>query len=149
MNKIISRSLMMIAFAVAMPAASMAAPVAALESGRWITQSGNLEVEIVPCGEALCGTVVKVFANRSMSKPDATSTSADVSSPLGLKILTDFVATGDGVWKGRIYNRENGETYDCLMSVSAPNQLKLHAYKGTPAFGRTQYWDRATAGKAQ
>ena len=35
--------------------------------GRWITANGNLEVEIAPCGNALCGTVTQVLGNRSMS----------------------------------------------------------------------------------
>ena len=55
--------------------------------GRWITESGNLEVEIAPCptnanGTAsantggssgtntLCGKVVRVLANRSMAVTD-------------------------------------------------------------------------------
>ena len=37
------------------------------QTGRWITASGNLEIEIAPCGQALCGTVVRVLANNSMS----------------------------------------------------------------------------------
>jgi uncharacterized protein (DUF2147 family) len=149
MKKFFSRSLLLAALVLASPAFAFAAPGGAPESGRWITQSGNLEVEISPCGEALCGTVVKVIAGRSMSKPDALTAPADTRSPLGLKILTDFVAAPDGEWKGRIYNRENGETYDCLMSVTAKGQLKIHAYKGLPAFGRTQYWDRVSVGGTQ
>ena len=51
------------------PAPGTAHPKAPL--GRWITESGNLEVNIAPCnpagGNALCGKVVRVLANRSMS----------------------------------------------------------------------------------
>jgi hypothetical protein len=35
--------------------------------GRWLTDNGNLEIEIAPRGAALCGTVTKVLANRSMA----------------------------------------------------------------------------------
>ena len=34
--------------------------------GRWLTDNGNLEIEIAPCGAALYGTVTKVLAIRSM-----------------------------------------------------------------------------------
>jgi hypothetical protein len=62
-----------------------ASPAHAL-SGRWITQSGNLEIEIAPCGDALCGTAVKVLANHSMSNAGAEM--ADTGIPaLGLKVL--------------------------------------------------------------
>ncbi len=125
------------------------APEVAPEAGRWLTESGNLEVEIAPCGQALCGTVVKVIANRSMSKPDAAMAAADTRSPLDMKILTGFVPSGDGEWTGRIYNRENGETYDCLMSLAAPDQLKVRGYKGIPMFGKTQVWRRVSTGSPQ
>jgi hypothetical protein len=36
-------------------------------TGRWLTESGNLEVVVAPCAADLCGTVARVLANRSMS----------------------------------------------------------------------------------
>jgi uncharacterized protein (DUF2147 family) len=57
--------------------------------GRWLTNNGNLEVEIGRCGEALCGTVVKVLANRSMSG-GGEMVAADNRSPLGVTVLKDF-----------------------------------------------------------
>ena len=120
-----------------------------IERGRWITQSGNLEVEITPCANALCGTVVRVIANNSMSKPGSAMAAADARSPLGMKILSDFKPSGDAEWKGRIYNREDGETYDCVMTLLAPDQLKIRAYKGLPLFGKTQLWSRVAERVAQ
>ncbi len=145
MKKITMRAMMLaIATALAAAAHTQAADAGSkpLESGLWVTQSGNLEIKIAPCAQALCGTVIRVIANNSMSAPGATMTPTDTRSPLGMKILTDFVATGESEWKGRIYNRENGETYDCLMTLAAPDQLKIRAYKGLPIFGKTQLWKR-------
>lgn len=146
------------AIAIAAAAAAFAAPLQAQvqaatpESGRWLTESGNLEIDIAPCGQALCGTVARVIADRSMSRPDAAMQAADGPGPgrnaLGMKVLSEFTPAGGGEWKGRIYNRENGETYDCLIELLAPDQLKVHAYKGNPAQGRTQVW-RRVAGAAQ
>jgi uncharacterized protein (DUF2147 family) len=121
----------------------------ASENGRWLTESGNVEVQIMPCGEALCGKVVKVLANRSMSSPGAAMAAADDRSPLGMQILTGFTPAGDGEWKGNIYNRENGETYDCLMSLASPDQLKVRGYKGIALFGKTQIWTRVAGEPAQ
>lgn len=117
-------------------------PGGAPERGRWLTESGNLEIEIAPCGEALCGTVVKVIANRSMADPSKPM--ADTSSPLGMQILTGFKPAGVE-WQGQILNRENGKTFDCLLSLQSADQLKVHAYVGTPATGRTQIWRRVAA----
>jgi len=119
--------------------------------GAWVTESGNLEVQLAPCGAALCGTVVKVLANRSMSGPGAEMAPADTRSPLGMTLLSDFKPSGDGEWTGRIYNRENGKTYSARMTQPAPDQLLIRGYVGLPLFGKTQVWRRpdATAPAAQ
>jgi uncharacterized protein (DUF2147 family) len=122
-------------------AASLAPPAWAAAQGpigRWITASGNVEVTIRPCGAALCGAVSQVFANNSMEHPGpATSPPARI----GLQIMTDFRRDGDG-WSGRLFNRENGNTYDCYMSLQGPNSLVMRAYVGLPLFGKTQIWRR-------
>jgi len=123
--------------------------------GRWLTASGNLEVDIGPCGEALCGTVTKVVANHSMSRPGEAMQAADARPALGMRLLSDFVpsrhetrADGSSVtteWQGRIYNRENAKTYDCRMSLDAQGGLVLRGYVGLPLFGQTQVWQRVAA----
>jgi uncharacterized protein (DUF2147 family) len=117
------------------------ASTAYAQTGRWITASGNLEIEIAPCGQALCGTAVRVLANNSMSTP-ARSMASHVPG-LGLRIMRDFTSTGDGVWTGYIYDRENGKTYRCRMRELNPDQLEIHPYIGIPLFGQTQIWHRA------
>ena len=106
--------------------------------GRWITASGNVEVTVRPCGPALCGAVSRVFANNSMEHPGpATSPPATI----GLQIMSDFRPDGDG-WTGKLFNRENGNTYDCHVTVQGPNSLVVHAYVLLPLFGKTQIWRR-------
>jgi len=106
--------------------------------GRWITASGNVEVTVRPCGPALCGAVSRVFANNSMEHPGpATSPPATI----GLQIMSDFRPDGDG-WTGKLFNRENGDTYDCHVTVQGPNSLVVHAYVLLPLFGKTQIWRR-------
>lgn len=124
--------------------------------GPWVTASGNLEVDIAPCGAALCGTVTKVLANRSMSRDGAPMEAVDSRPALGMTLLKDFVpvqaSEGDASpsqWTGEIYNRENGKTYRCQMSMhTTPGgaiELVLHAYVGIPLFGKTQRWQRVAA----
>ncbi|MCM5681424.1 DUF2147 domain-containing protein [Schlegelella sp. S2-27] len=121
--------------------------------GSWLTASGNFEVEVAPCGAALCGTVVKVIANHSMSRPGEDMKPADPRPALGMRLLTGFEPTETAVvqdggppvpveWRGEIYNRENGKTYRCLMSLGTSGHLVLRGYVGLPLFGRTQLWQR-------
>jgi uncharacterized protein (DUF2147 family) len=124
--------------------------------GRWVTANGNLEVEVAPCGAALCGTVTKVLGNRSMAPGGGDMQAADTRPALGMTLLKDF-APVDATeplrppteWAGQIYNRENGKTYSCNMSVSTANnaagELLLHAYVGLPLFGKTQRWVRVAS----
>ncbi len=112
--------------------------------GTWLTDSGNLEIEIARCGEALCGKVTKVLANRSMSG-SGEMVSADKRDPLGMTLLKDFKPSGEGEWSGEIYNRENAKTYSCKISLGTPDQLVLRPYVGLPLFGKTVIWTRVAA----
>lgn len=129
-------------------AAAFAQPAAGGQLGRWLTESGNLEVDIAPCGAALCGTVVRVLANRSMSSPGAEMAPADSRPALGMALLSGFVPSEEGQWKGelkgQIYNRENGKTYSALMTHPAADQLVIRAYVGLPLLGKTQIWRRVS-----
>ena len=118
------------------------APAAGAQTGRWLTASGNLEVEITPCGQALCGTAVRVLANNSMSNP---AVSMGDRPALGLKVLRDFTASDGGTWFGHIFDRENGKTYRCRMKELGPDELEIHPYVGLPLFGQTQIWHRVPA----
>ena len=59
---------------------------------------------------------------------------------LGMTILSDFAADGDGEWQGHIFNRENGKIYDCLISVAGPGELKVRPYIFLSLIGQTQIW---------
>ncbi len=66
----------------------------------------------------------------------------DTRSAVGMKILIDFLPDADepGRWQGDIYNRENGKTYRCRMSLGRAGELVLRPYVGLPLFGKTQIW---------
>jgi uncharacterized protein (DUF2147 family) len=108
-------------------------------TGTWRTASGNLEVKVAPCGAKLCGTVAKVLSNQSMAHSGAPMTTAPAT---GLKILDGLEAKSDGAWAGKIYNRENGKTYDCRITLPAADRMELRAYVVLPLFGQTQVWKR-------
>lgn len=127
------------------------APAAASEpaspfAGRWITESGNLEIEIAPCGDAWCGSVTRELGNRSMSAQGQPMTAADARPALGMKILTALKPSDDGtILSGDIYNRENAKTYSVRLHVDAARQLNVRPYVLLPLFGKTQLWQRAPA----
>jgi uncharacterized protein (DUF2147 family) len=116
-------------------------PPAAAPTGRWLSASGNVEVTIHPCGQALCGDVSRVLANNSMEAPGAAKVPP---AQVGLRIFSDLRRDG-AVWTGRLYNREQHRTYDCQVGLQAPNQLIVRGYVVLPLIGKTQLWRRVTA----
>lgn len=114
--------------------------------GQWRTESGNLDVEIAPCGDAWCGTVVRVLANRSMAAAGQDMAPADAQPALGLQILRGLRPVDDGVLAGEIYNRENGKTYSVRLSLAGQRQMLVRPYIGLPLFGKTQLWQRSSPG---
>lgn len=82
-------------------------------AGTWRTQPGKDggfgHVEILPCGEGLCGTVVRTF--------DAAG-HAVAASDLGASVLADVLPTGGGTYgKGRIINPETGRGYTARLTL--------------------------------
>ena len=154
------------------PASASASPRSAGEAtpgllGRWVTASGNLEVEIAPCGQAqpqsqpqsLCGTVTRVLGKRSMAR-DGEMQPVDARPAVGMQILRGLtLAEGENLqasgapWFGEIYNRENGRTYRCRVHLGTAEgeggELVVRPYVFTPLFGQTQHWQRARAELAQ
>jgi len=127
-------ALALIAFAGAGAIAQDAPP-----RGVWTTESGNFDVAITPCGAALCGDVVRVHANRSMAAPGAESAAP---ARVGLRLLSDLRPVGEGRWRGKLYNRENGRTYDCLVTPRS-GAIEVRGYVVLPFIGQTQTWRRA------
>lgn len=120
--------------------------------GRWVTESGNLEVEIAPCAETaaapLCGKVVRVLAHRSMSAPGEPMQPADTRPALGMTLLSGLVAAGEGEYKGTVYNRENARHYSVKLTPAEPAQLLVRGYVVLPLFGKTQVWRRPSSPEA-
>lgn len=128
-------------------------PMATPESGRWITQSGNLEIEIAPCGMTLCGTVVRVMADKVKADKTmgaAMAAPADAGlpappSPLGKQILFDLQPVDSGGLRGKIYNRGDNKIYNSLVVADGPDQLKLTIYTEVADQGIVQLWQRTAA----
>lgn len=121
--------------------AGLAFAQAPTPEGRWITASGNFEIEIAPCGDALCGTVARVMANNSMSGAGQV---AEPPPPIGAQIITGLHRDGRA-WRGRIYNREDKKTYDCVVRPQANGALEVRPYVGIELVGRSQIWRKASS----
>ncbi len=105
-------------------------------TGAWRTQAddnGNFAlVRIVPCGDALCGTIARAY--------DSSGTPME-SEKVGRRIVWDMQPRGGGSYAdGRIWAPDRDKVYDSRMQLSG-DRLEV---KGC-VFGicRGQTWARA------
>jgi uncharacterized protein (DUF2147 family) len=122
------------------------APVPALAaepiSGRWLTEDGKGIVEIAPCGNQICGKIIKLLVDTQGPPLDRNNPDPKLRNrPLvGLNILSGFKDTGSK-WEGQIYSPERAKTY---RSVVYRNKNGTLAVKGCISFiCQTQTWKPA------
>ena len=124
-------------------------------TGVWIDHTGRGAVEIVSCGEQLCGYIywTKDTISRQ-GKPLVDAKNPDSvrrNKPIcGTRILANLVRQGPArlgyVWgKGTIYDPEEGETFDAEIKLTNPNELSVFGYAGVRFLGETYSWKRAPA----
>ena len=141
-------SVFTIGLAAILSAAAMAAPAAAQQSaiGVWATVEGKSHVEIAPCGEALCGTVIWLKKpNDDAGQPLKDGQNKDESLRgrpiIGIDLITGMQPDGDKEWSdGEIYNPEDGDTYSSSMSLADANVLKVEGC--VFVFCKEQTWTR-------
>jgi uncharacterized protein (DUF2147 family) len=110
------KMLIIAALAATFGTAALADPVV----GVWQTSkddNGNVgHVEIKPCGQAFCGTLVQAFNGEGQP----------IESPnLGRQIVSDMVAKADGLYDdGQIYSPDRDKTYNGDMTL-AGDSLKV------------------------
>jgi uncharacterized protein (DUF2147 family) len=81
--------------------------------GLWRVADGSAIIRIKACGPALCGYVYAAPAPRPGEK-----------SVIGVKILNGMKRDGD-VWRGPIYNLDDGKTYGGQISMKDDGHLKI------------------------
>jgi len=91
--------------------------------GLWRMQNGKVTVRVVDCGGTICGTIagLKEPISKIDGKPKVDRENPDPSKrtrPLmGLPVLGGMKPTGDGQWKGTIYNPDDGNTYSATVTM--------------------------------
>jgi len=127
-------------------------------AGTWLSASGVAQIKIGPCPDAangpICGFVVGLIDPKGQDKkvvaPDAVTDYRNENPALrgrkviGMPLIWGFKATSDpnSFEDGKIYNGENGKTYNANISLQPDGKLRLRGYVGTPMFGETQLWTR-------
>ena len=141
--------LAVIAVAIGPAAAQDEAQTPPAPQGIWMPEDQGSKVEIFSCEDALCGRVVWMLVDRDdkgniltdIYNPDPALRTAPV---LGLVIMTGIKPTEEeNVWQGRVYNPQDGRTYDFWLTVISDSQITIQGCGLYNLICQTHTWNRA------
>lgn len=99
--------------------------------GVWMPEDEASKIKFYACDDAICGRVVWLEDEydedgnllTDIYNPDPDLRSAPV---LGLRVMSDVKPTEDaGVWRGRVYNPQDGRTYDFWLTVETESRIVI------------------------
>jgi uncharacterized protein (DUF2147 family) len=111
-------------------------------TGDWQTDDRSAIVRVAPCGDHMCGTILRVL-NRAAPRQDINNPDpARRNRPLiGVPVLQGFSRSGAGWAGGMAYDPKAGKSYKSKLALADAGTL---AVTGCIMFlCRTRHWTRA------
>ena len=103
--------------------------------GIWRNSKDSVHIEILRCGEALCGRVV--WANEK-AKADARKGGTD---PLvGTEMLRNFRKDSKGRWRGKVFVPDIGQTFYGTIAMIDAHKLKARGCLFAGIVCRSKIW---------
>jgi uncharacterized protein (DUF2147 family) len=118
----------------------------ATATGLWLTQKGDARIQVSNCGSALCGKVVWL---KDAIDPQTGGPQTDDKNPnpalktrsmIGVQLFIGMNPSGPGSWAGRIYNADDGGTYESKVKLLSATQLNVEGCLG--AFCGGEVWTK-------
>jgi uncharacterized protein (DUF2147 family) len=122
----------------------------------WLTNDGKAVVEIYRCeGPKLCGRIV--WLDPRFEKDGSTLVDENNPEPslrkqriCGLEVLKGLTPDQEGAWDGgRIYDPEEGRSYNAALTSKGPNEIEVTGYLGVRALGETMTWRKRPLAASQ
>ena len=102
--------------------------------GRW--KNGAMEILIAPCGDSLCGRVVKASEKQRTKAQRGSGTML-----LGSRVIDDIRATGPGKWTADVYVASRDMNARGTIRQVGPNRLSVRGCV-LAVVCKTTHWDR-------
>ncbi|MGB3710237.1 MAG: DUF2147 domain-containing protein [Erythrobacter sp.] len=113
-------------------------------AGRWVTEERDAVIEIGPCGNTVCGRIVRFLVAPPQGRDQRDINNSDPElrkrKLLGLPVLSRFREEED-LWRGRIYDPKSGDDYRSVIRRQGRDRLEVKGCLGP--FCQTQIWRRA------
>ena len=92
--------------------------------GVWRHPENGSHIRIAKCGGGVCATIVKVTdpSRTDTENPDPKLKKRPIQ---GITIMSGGTKSGAATWKGKLYNTQDGKTYNGTLTVVDKTHLKL------------------------
>jgi uncharacterized protein (DUF2147 family) len=90
----------------------------------WKHPDNGSIIDVYKCGEGLCAKVLSVAdpSRTDEHNPDPALRSRPIA---GIVILADARPAGTNVWRGELYNTQDGKTYAGTVTLVSAEELKI------------------------
>jgi uncharacterized protein (DUF2147 family) len=95
---------------------------AAEVTGSWQASNGDATVKVTRCGAFLCAEIIalKEPIDPDTGRPLLDKNNVDETkrsrTVVGLQLFLAAKPSGENLWRGKVYNPDDGKTYDATMS---------------------------------
>lgn len=135
------------------PSATAAGPTPAQAGypGVWFDDTGRGAVEVLPCGDRLCGRIVWLQeATDKAGRPITDDYNPDPRlkrRPVcGIDVIGGLKRQQGGTWdEGWIYDPKQGKQFDVELKLRSADSLQVMGYIGVKFLSETFVWRRAPA----
>jgi uncharacterized protein (DUF2147 family) len=101
-----------------------ALPVAAMAQstlqGHWKNPKGSVIVRLGPCGSSICGTVINASEHAK-----ETARNGGTPNLIGTRILSGLRPTGDGTFKGQVFDPKRNLRAPATVRLEGPDALEV------------------------
>ncbi len=105
--------------------------------GLWLNPHGTVAVRTGPCGDKLCGWIVRASPQARADAKDSGVEKLD-----GLELLEDYRPDGDGGWKGTVYVPDMGHRFSSTITQPDARSLRVKGCLIGGFLCKSQIWQR-------
>jgi uncharacterized protein (DUF2147 family) len=102
--------------------------------GRW--DRGNLQIDIKPCGTALCGTVVRASPRQQAKAEQGSGTEL-----IGATLIKDIRPAGPRLYRAKVFVPDRNMHASGKITQLNPNRLRVSGCV-LAVLCKTTHWDR-------
>jgi len=121
--------------------APLAAAAEGDPAGLWRDNERGSVIKVYPCGGGMCAEVSKPYeaGAKDVNNPNPALRSRPIT---GVVILSGAKKSSDNVWKGSLYNAEDGKNYSGSMTLVSRSELQLEGCVLGGLFCKSRSWTR-------